>query len=259
MPRIRYLKPEFFTDEDLGDLSLEARLVFAGLWCYADKSGRLEDRPRFLKAMIFPYDDIDIEKSLDVLSQAKQNGNYFIHRYQIEKLKLIQIINWDKHQKPHHTEADSKYPPPDTPPNKEKITIKEKGTEKQNNPSTELRNVPLTGRTRLKSTGLYNCPFFQRFWISFPKKEAKGKAWEEWIKINPKPDENIITHMEKTIAIFINTEQWMKEGGQFIPLPSTWLHQRRWEDEPTKGSDTGNAKTFLEYLDDEGNYIGPED
>lgn len=112
MPRIRYLKPEFFSDEDLGELSFQTRITFEGLWCYADKEGRLEDRPKFLKAMIFPYDDIDMEVELGLLSQAKSNGMPFIQRYKNGNGKYIQIIQWQKHQKPHHTEKESIFPPP---------------------------------------------------------------------------------------------------------------------------------------------------
>ena len=27
------------------------------------------------------------------------------------------------------------------------------------------------------------------------------------------------------------TDKWLKDGGQFIPNPATWLNQRRWEDQ----------------------------
>jgi len=69
MARIRYLKPEFFKDEDLAVLLYETRLFFAGLWGLADKSGRLEDRPARLKAEIFPYDNIDPENMLQQLTR----------------------------------------------------------------------------------------------------------------------------------------------------------------------------------------------
>ena len=52
MARIRSLKPEFFKDEDLALLPFEARILYSGLWCYADREGRLEDRPKYLKADI---------------------------------------------------------------------------------------------------------------------------------------------------------------------------------------------------------------
>ena len=145
MPRIRFLKPEFFSDEDLGTLPFQTRLTFAGLWCFADKAGRLEYRPKYLKAMIFPYDNIKIEKEIESLANGKTNGNPFIQLYNIENRQYIQIIQWDKHQRPHHTEKESEIPP--APP-----LIKEKGMEKGNQleASKELRNGEVTVKEPLK-------------------------------------------------------------------------------------------------------------
>lgn len=126
-PRIRYLKPDFFKDEDLAELPFEARLFFAGLWNFADKAGRLEDRPQRLKVEIFPYDKVDIEKCLNLLSKPKNgSGKPFIQRYMAKEERYIQIVNWDKHQKPHNTEKDSEIPP--APPLL--LLIMEKGMEK---------------------------------------------------------------------------------------------------------------------------------
>ena len=112
MPRIRYLKPDFFKDEDLAKLPYETRLLYAGLWGLADRAGRLEDRSERLKVEIFPYDNVDAEKGLEQLAQKKpSSGQPFINRYSINGQKYIQIINWSKHQKPHHTERESIIPP----------------------------------------------------------------------------------------------------------------------------------------------------
>lgn len=136
MPRIRYIKPDFFKDEHLKELPFEARLLFAGLWCWADRDGRLEDRPERVKVEIMPYDQVDVEKMLEMLSQPK-NGTTrpFIQRYEVAGEKYIQIISWDKHQKPHHTEKKSTIP---IPP-KLSLTVKK--------PS-------LTVRRRLKKEGM---------------------------------------------------------------------------------------------------------
>jgi hypothetical protein len=139
MARIRYLKPEFFTDEELSELPFEARLLYAGLWCHADKSGRQEDRPKYLKAMIFPYDRVDIEKLLELLSQKP-----FINRYETDGKRFIEIPSWDRHQKPHHTEKESTIPP--GPPQD-----KGKGELKQLNPSKELRNGLITVKEPLNN------------------------------------------------------------------------------------------------------------
>ena len=67
--RARMIKPSFFLNEDLATLPYEARLLFIGLWCVADREGRLEDRPRRLKAELFPYDDIDLDPLLGKLAE----------------------------------------------------------------------------------------------------------------------------------------------------------------------------------------------
>ena len=69
VPRKRYLKPDFFLDEDLAETSAYARLLFAGLWLIADREGRLFNRPKKIKVQIFPYETIDIEPLLDEPSQ----------------------------------------------------------------------------------------------------------------------------------------------------------------------------------------------
>jgi hypothetical protein len=157
MARIRYLKPDFFTDEDLGELKFETRLTFAGLWCHADKAGRLEDRPKYLKAMIFPYDNIDMEKQLDILATSKNHGSPFINRYESEDGKrLIQISAWERHQKPHHTEKESIFLPPESesskfcPPHTPLLKEKGMGMEKQLEASTRLKDGEITVKEPLK-------------------------------------------------------------------------------------------------------------
>jgi hypothetical protein len=113
MPRIRSLKPDFFLDEDLAELPLWVRVLYEGLWCHADKEGRLEDRPQKLKAVIFPYDKYDVEDGLKRLALPKVHSPKhppFIIRYEINGERYIQILAWDSHQSPHHTEKESAIP-----------------------------------------------------------------------------------------------------------------------------------------------------
>lgn len=106
--RIRSIKPEFFKDEDLAELTPLARLLFQGLWCMADREGRLEDRPRRIKAEILPYDECDIEALLGSLSKAG-----FINRYSKGSVKCIQIKSFLRHQIPNRDEAQSELPSPE--------------------------------------------------------------------------------------------------------------------------------------------------
>ncbi|KKK63868.1 hypothetical protein LCGC14_2989940, partial [marine sediment metagenome] len=77
-----------------------------GLWCIADKEGRLHDRPKRIKAQVLPFDGTDANKLLERL----QDGG-FINRYEVDGEQYIQVVNFDKHQRPHHKEEASKIPP----------------------------------------------------------------------------------------------------------------------------------------------------
>jgi hypothetical protein len=69
---------------------------------------------------------------------------------------------------------------------------------------------------------------FAKFWEAYPNKTAKGDAFKAWQKIKSRPAvEILLAAVEKQKSC----SQWKRDSGQFIPHPSTWLNQRRWEDE----------------------------
>ena len=100
MARIRNIKPGFFQNEILAELSFEARLAFIGLWTLADSDGRLEDRPKRIGSLLFPYDQIDLGK---ILHDLEANG--FIQRYTTRGVACILITNFAKHQHISRQEA----------------------------------------------------------------------------------------------------------------------------------------------------------
>jgi len=106
MARSRNLKPGFFKNEVLADCEPLARLLFSGLWTLADRDGRLEDRPRFIKAECLPYDDCDIEA---LLNQLADKG--FIRRYSVGGTRVIDVPKFVQHQQPHHKELSRSLPP----------------------------------------------------------------------------------------------------------------------------------------------------
>jgi len=108
MARSRNIKPAFFDNDELGELNPETRLLFIGLWCLADREGRLENRPKRINAKILPYDNYNVEEMLNSLS-----GSGFIKLYIANDQQYIQITNWTKHQNPHHKEIASVIPAPE--------------------------------------------------------------------------------------------------------------------------------------------------
>lgn len=103
-------------------------MLFAGLWTLADREGRLEDRPRRIKAQLFPYFRDTDEALLTMVDSAAHHGcrdfavnvegmldalheRGFIIRYDVGTSRYIQIVNFEKHQRPHSNETPSTIPP----------------------------------------------------------------------------------------------------------------------------------------------------
>jgi len=107
MARARNIKPGFFRNEDLVELPFQTRLLFIGLWTMADREGRLENRPKKIKLEIFPADDVDISLEITRLAEAG-----LVKVYEVDGKKCIQVVNFKKHQNPHHRESASELPEP---------------------------------------------------------------------------------------------------------------------------------------------------
>jgi hypothetical protein len=103
--RARNIKPGFFKNEDLAKCSPFARILFAALWCLADKDGRLEDRPARIKAEALPYDPVDVDQLLGELYAGE-----FICRYTARCKRVIQVVNFPNHQSPHRDERSYDLP-----------------------------------------------------------------------------------------------------------------------------------------------------
>ena len=111
MPRCRGIKPKFFTDESIAVLKCETRLCFIGLWTLADRDGRLEDKPLEIKSLLFPSDLSEINKKINIFALLEElTLKPFIVRYEVKNHKYIQLLNFHKHQHPHHTEVESIIP-----------------------------------------------------------------------------------------------------------------------------------------------------
>jgi len=84
---------------------------------------------------------------------------------------------------------------------------------------------------------------FLKFWESYPRKEAKDEAFKSFSKYADLPPvEEIVAKVEQ----FKLCEKWRKDGGKYVPMPTTWLNQRRWKDmvpldQPTQKPKSGST------------------
>ncbi|MEA9994303.1 hypothetical protein QN382_19115 [Pseudomonas sp. 10B1] len=309
MARARNIKPGLFSNELLVELPAFDRLAFIGLWCLADREGRLEDRVKRIKIELFPCDDYDVDAGLSRLS-----GAGFISRYQVAGYSVIEVINFQKHQSPHGSEKDSVLPDIDgyltVYERKKSVVIagsqrKVLVTEQENNVKEPLEPVnpsfenalipdcgiliPDTGFTDSKDLSSADAPDgdankvcqdeksdqqlpgldqlvlaastppentkptkpspldgFDQFYRLYPRKQKRPNAEQAWRKIAPSTElrETII----KALGKHCLRADWIKDKGQFVPLPSTWLNGRCWEDEIVTGTNQSKY-TDLDKID----------
>lgn len=70
---------------------------------------------------------------------------------------------------------------------------------------------------------------FDEFWAIYPKKTGKQAAFKSWQLV--KPTAELHSRIIAAVTAATKTEQWQRENGRYIPNPSTWLNQGRWDDE----------------------------
>lgn len=104
--KIRSVKPEFFTDVRMAELSPLARLLYMGLWCIADDAGRGRYLPKLIEGEVFPHDQVDIYALLAELLDTQR-----IVTYANGKETLFHIPTFDLHQHPNRT-VTSRLPAP---------------------------------------------------------------------------------------------------------------------------------------------------
>jgi len=93
MARIRTIKPEFWTDEKILECSPTARLLFIGLWNFADDQGNIEGGHRSIKSKIFPSDDMNV---IGELCELEEVG--LLIPYKVNGESYYNIKSFDKHQ-----------------------------------------------------------------------------------------------------------------------------------------------------------------
>jgi len=79
---------------------------------------------------------------------------------------------------------------------------------------------------------------FDQFWKAYPKKKGKDKAYESWKKKKPS-----LQAVLSALGWQIQTVDWTKEDGQFIPMPATYLNAGRWKDSPA--GEAGGVDSFM--------------
>jgi len=86
---------------------------------------------------------------------------------------------------------------------------------------------------------------FAEFWQEYPAKVGKQAALKAWKKI--KPDADLFSKIMEAVKAAKGSKQWQRDNGQYIPHPTTWLNQGRWDDEieEVKDHEVDKTKPFI--------------
>ena len=234
--RMRIIKPGFFTNDRLAELHPLTRILFIGLWCLADREGKLIERLKKVKVQVLPYDDIDIESALDDLEKAG-----FIIRYRFQNRsaeKYIKIINFESHQRPNVKESPSTIPEPSrhrsrrVPAPFQKNTYQEQEQEQEQEQICKVRSAP-AGRT---TDG------FDVLWEARPRrsggdsKQRAFRAYRARLAQGVSPDA-LLDGIQRYASWCIISG---KAGTEYVMQTATFLGpDRRWEELWNNNSESG--------------------
>ena len=227
MARIRTIKPDFFTSEDIVLLSPLARLFYIALWCEADKEGRFAWKPKTFKLRYLPGDNCDIEALADELLNARLVMLY-------EGGTLAYIPSFAKHQHINPRESASVLPDPNSAPKRTRAprvtdaSPREEDAQGGREGKGSINPLPPAGVGASDKVHEFP-PGFDRFWQAYPRKTAKPQAAKAFARL--RPDEPLLQRMLAALDLQRQSPQWQRDAGQFVPHPSTWINGRRWEDE----------------------------
>jgi hypothetical protein len=198
---------------------------------FADREGRLEDRPNRLKIWIHPYRETDVDQHLQWL-----HDHGFIVRYQVGNNKYIQILTFLDHQKPHHKEDPSEIPPfkyessmaqscVNVEPSMSQACAKDDSSLIHTKPLLAHLNLNLNSNLNLnENDNGANAPQPLSFYQRHPYLE-KLKAVASWI-VWAKPANKIALTRDEVEPVFAQFEALVKQYGDLLwPVATTLAPQ----------------------------------
>ncbi len=226
MARIRTIKPDFFTSEDIVSLSPLARLLFIATWLEADREGRFVWRPKNLKLRYLPGDNCDIDALTEELLDAG-----LVATYGANGQTYAEIPSFTRHQVINNRESESTIPA--------RVT---KALTTRATRVIDATTTPLTGKERKEgkehSTRRVQDEQadegFALFWDAYGKKTGKQNAISQWRKI--RPDAELLNAILQAAKGYASSNE-----PKFRKDPERWLKERRWEDEIVNSQPTTNA------------------
>lgn len=221
----RLLSQNINVSNSISKLSLLEEVVFLHLLVTCDDYGRFYGHSNVVKGHLFPMRDkitpVEIEKALQ-----KLEAEGMIRRYESGGTLYLELTSWMKFQTPRA--KSSKYPGPEDADSQVHLQeVADACEQVQAEPSKQKQKSVDTEK-------------FEKFWFVYPNKKDKKKAFELWKKIDP--DDELYERIMLAVDYQSKSCDWQKEDGRYVPMPTTWLRNERWNDQVKS---VGSAKGFI--------------
>ena len=213
----RILREGVLTSERVNALSLQAEIFYRRLMSVVDDYGRYFAHPALLRASCYPL-RLNQTKEYHIsswLQELSESGLIFV--YEKGETKYLEIQEFRQRQR-----YDSKYPDPKTVSKTVSKTVP-----RTTDPNCDTP-TPTPTPTPFKEGGVGETRF-EQFWAAYPRKVGKQEARKAWDDL--RPSAALVETILKAVEAQRRWPQWVKDGGQFIPYPATWLNGDRWTDQ----------------------------
>lgn len=97
MARIRSVKPEYWTSEQVMNMSRDARLLFIGLWTFCDDNGIHPASALSLKAEVLPGDTLTADQVMVFIDEMIEQG--LVEEYEAHGRAFWRVTGWRRHQR----------------------------------------------------------------------------------------------------------------------------------------------------------------
>lgn len=241
----RILREGILTSERVNALPSEAEIFYRRLMSVVDDFGRYPAHPALLRAALYPLQlDRVREANMERLLAACEKVR-LVRLYVVAGKRYLELLDFGQHVRAKH----SKCPAPDGMSNadavhQDSISTTDApgdgdGDGDDYSSSTDVDAGEVVGEEDPPED-----PPFVQFWRAYPRRVGKVPAEKAFAKHGcAKLMETILPAIERQKE----TEDWIRNGGQFIPHPATWINRHGWEDElrpmvaATFGNPTPNA------------------
>lgn len=248
--RIRSIKPEFWSSEDIAALPWDDRLIFIGLWSYVDDNAVGRDNEKLIVADLFPLED-DPRETLARVSRGLQNlfERGFIVRYTVEDRAYLAIAKFPKHQRIDKPNK-ARYPAPTS----DNAVIRESVARVSRDPRGDVAPGAVDQRSRgtgeeetcatpLRDTNLPAAsPRFDEFWSAYPLRRDRRKAEKAFTAALKRASPDAVINGALRYSQDPNRED------RYTKYAEGWLNGDGWLDDPLparngNGNQPGAATT----------------